>query len=520
MSETRSATAKPDGCPTGESPKDKVGFPAPITILTLVLVLVWLAAFFIPSGQYQLDASGSPIPGSFKTIHSPLDFTGRVRDLLLAPVNGLYGIQDPATRQVGPFNHGTMFGLAPVFLFILAIGGFMTVVFATGALDLGLHHLACRFRTRGPLLIVVFSVLFGVLGSVKAWSDETLGLYPLMIPLMIALGYDRMVTVAVVTVAPIVGTIGSTINPFVIGIGSSKAGITIADGIRLRLLILLLTMTAMIFYTLWYARRVKADPSKSLSGISAEDAELAAADATMPEKLTRTHKLIIWLVVFTFALLTFSIIPWGAILNNSTVDPYTQKDVSAPFAWELGWWLPELSSLFFVMAIVIGVVGRLGEAATARAFVRGVVDFTGPAFLVVLARGVSVIMTNTKTIDTVLHTMEGLIAGTSHFVFVALLFVVTLPLSFLVGGGSAGTALTIPVLAPLANFAGIDRALVITTWAVSATWLRLILPTNAILIAGLALAHVRFDQYIRFILPLMGVLLIIILGAVLLAASI
>jgi len=520
MSETTTLTAKSDGSPAAESPKRKSGFPAPITILTLVLVLVWLAAFFIPSGRYLLDASGSPIPGSFMTIPPPLDFAGRIRDLLLAPVNGLYGIQDPATGQVEPFNHGAIFGLAPVFLFILAIGGFMTVVFATGALDLGLHHLAYRFRTRGPLLIVVFCALFGALGSVKAWSDETLGLYPLMIPLMIALGYDRIVAVAVVTVAPTVGTIGSTINPFVIGIGSSKAGITIADGIVLRLLILLLTMGAMILYTLWYARRVKTDPSKSLSGISTEDAALAAADAAMPEKLTRTYKAVIWLVAFTFALLAFSIIPWGVILDNSTVDPYTQKDVSAPFAWELGWWLPELSALFFVMAIVIGVVGRLGEATTARAFIQGVVDFTGPAFLVVLARGVSVIMTNTKTIDTVLHAMEGLIAGTSHAVFIALLFVVSLPLSFLVGGGSAGTALTMPVLAPLGDFAGIDRALVITTWTVSATWLRLILPINAILMAGLALAHVRFDQYIQFILPLMAVLLIICLGTVLLAASI
>ncbi|MGH7155061.1 MAG: hypothetical protein ACREF3_14145, partial [Acetobacteraceae bacterium] len=117
-----------------------------------------------------------------------------------------------------------------------------------------------------------------------------------------------MVTVAVVTVAPTVGTIGSTINPFVIGIGSSKAGVTIGDGIGLRLVIWLLTMAAMILYTLWYARRVKADTSTSLSGFSAEDIALAAADAGTPDKLTGTHKLIIWLVVFTFTLLTFSII--------------------------------------------------------------------------------------------------------------------------------------------------------------------------------------------------------------------
>ncbi len=157
-----------------------------------------------------------------------------------------------------------MFGSVGVFLFILSIGGFMGVVFATGALDLGIHHLSHRFRERGALLIAVLMLLFGALGSIKGWSDETLGLYAMMVPLMIALGYDRIVTVAVVTVAPFVGALASTINPFLTGIGSSKAGVTIADGMGLRLVLLALSIAATIGYTLWYAGRVKADPSKSL----------------------------------------------------------------------------------------------------------------------------------------------------------------------------------------------------------------------------------------------------------------
>src|SRR5208283_4167668 len=112
---------------TASGENRKPGFPAPVTILTLVLILVWIAAFFIPSGQYKLDAGGSPIAGSFRYVASPLDFRGRVQDLLLAPVNGMYGIQDPETGMVGPFNKGTMFGSVEVFLFILSIGGFMTV---------------------------------------------------------------------------------------------------------------------------------------------------------------------------------------------------------------------------------------------------------------------------------------------------------------------------------------------------------------------------------------------------------
>jgi uncharacterized ion transporter superfamily protein YfcC len=498
----------------------KGSFPAPVTILTCVLIAVWIAAFFIPSGEYRHEPSGSPVAGSFRTVESPLDFKGRVEDLLLAPVNGMAGVQDPETGRVSPSNTGKMFGSVEVFLFILSIGGFMGVVFATGALDLGIHHLSYRFRERGALLIAVLTVLFGVLGSIKGWSDETLGLYAMMIPLMIALGYDRMVTVAVVTVAPFVGALASTINPFMTGIGSSKAGVTIADGMGLRLILLALTMAATVGYTLWYARRVKADPSRSLCGVGAEDTALAAADAAAPEPLTRTHAIVIGLVFFTFGLLAFSIVPWGALLDNAPVDPYTDTTINSPLWWELGWWLPELSALFFVMAIVVAIVSRVGEEVAAKAFIQGLIDFTGPAFLVTLARSVSVVMTNTKTIDTVLHAMEGLVSGASSATFVILTFLGSLSLSFLVGGGAAGTALTMPVLAPLGDFAGVDRALVITTWGAAAGWLRLIAPTNAILVAGLALAKVRFDEYVKFVVPLMGVLLVVILAVLLLGLTV
>lgn len=501
-----------------QTDKKKGGFPSALTILTLVLLLVWIATFFIPAGQYDLDAAGSPIAGTYKQIEAPHDFSSRVTELLLAPVNGLYGIQNPETGQVGPFNRGAMFGSVQVFLFILAIGGFMTVVFATGSLDLGIHHLAYRFRSRGPLLIVILSLLFGLLGSVMSWSDETLGMYGLIIPLMVALRYDRMVAVAVVTVAPFVGRLGSTINPFVMGIGSDAAGITLGDGIVWRLLMFILVMAATILYTLRYAAKVQADPMRSISGISAEDAALAAADATAPRAMTGRDKAIIWLVAFTFGLLTFSIIPWGAILGNYNVDPYTHETINSPFVWELGWWLPELSALFFVMAVVVGVVGGLGEKGTSSAFIKGVVDFTGPAFLVAVARGISVVLTNTKTIDTVLHAMEGFISGTSSLVFTLLTFLVSLPLSFLIGSGSAGTALVMPVFAPLGDFAGVDRSLVLTTWSTAGGWLLLVLPINAILIAGLALAKVGFDQYLKFMLPLMGILLAIVLSVLTLAA--
>jgi uncharacterized ion transporter superfamily protein YfcC len=511
--------ATPTAEPT-ETNKRKRGFPHPLALLGMIIVAVWLGSLFIPSGEYQLDENGSPIPGTYQEVDRPLDFGGDVSNLLLSPINGLYGVQDPETGQVGPFNSGSIFGGVQVFLFILAIGAFMTVVFQTGALERGIGHLAHRFRARGSVLIVVMSLLFGLLGSLMTWSDESLGFYALMIPLMFALGYDRMVTVAVVTVAPFVGAIGSTVTPFRIGIGADAAGISIGDGIELRVLLFVLCMAAMILYTLRYARRVQADPSRSIvADIEPEADDHVPSEAQEVEPLTGRDKLIVALVALTFVLLVFSIVPWGSILNNTLADPYTHETVTEAFSWELGWWLPELSAMFIVMAIVIGVVARLGQAGIASGIVKGIVDFTGPAIIVPVALAVSVILTNTQTLDTVLNAMEGLVSGTSNVVFTLLLAVVSLPLGFLVGSGSAGQALTMPILAPLADFGGVDRSLIVTTYNAMGAWLNLVLPINAILIAGLALAKVPFDRYIRFMVPLMGILLGIILAVLLVGAA-
>lgn len=509
----------PDNLVIDDEPK-KSKFPTPLGLLIMIAVGVWLLALILPSGQFEIDDAGRPIPGSFQEIDSPLTFGESVSDLVLSPVNGFYGIQDPETGQVGPFNSGILFGSAQVIVFILMIGGFMTVVFRTGALDAGIGKLAHRFSTRGPVLIILLSIVFGLLGSFISWSDETLGFYALMIPLFLALGYDRMVVVAVVTVAPFVGSIGSTINPFRIGIGSDAAGVSIGDGLILRILLFALVMAATIVYTLRYAKRVQASPDLALVPHDPVDAELVEAAGGESPQISRQQGIVIGLVVFTFGLLVFSIVPWGSILNNTIVDPVTHETISEAFSWELGWWLPELSAMFIVMAIVIGTVARLGEKETANAFIRGVVDFTGPAILVAFARGVSVILTNTKTIDTVLDSMEGFVGGRSSVVFVILLAVVSVPLAFLVGSGSAGMALVMPILAPLGDFAGVDRSLVVTTYNSVGAILLLVLPTNVILVAGLSLARVPIGAYFKFIGPLVGVLSTITLAVLMLGVAV
>jgi uncharacterized ion transporter superfamily protein YfcC len=494
-------TGGPEQPPTEQPTERRRWFPSAFTVLAIVLVVVWLLAFVVPAGQYELDDGGAPIPGTYQEVDSPQDFNDRVRDLFLSPINGLYGVQDAETGAVDPDSSGFLYGSAGVFLFVLAIGMFITVMFATGALDRGIARLAYAVRDRGWLLIVAIMAVFSLLGTVEGMAEETLGFYGLIVPLMLALGYDRMVSVGVIIVGAGVGVMGSTVNPFSIGIASGFADVSIGDGIVLRVIMWLAFTAVAIAYVVRYARKVQGDPSASLVGFAPGDRDraLEAAEAAEPPPLSGRHKLVLVMIVLTFAFMIFAIIPWASVIEGTD---------AAAYSWELGWWFPELTALFLIAAVVLGAVGGLGESRLTETLTRGAGDFIYPALVIVLARGVSVIMNNSQITDTVLHAMENAAEDAGSGVFAIVIFLVNLPLALLIPSTSGHATLAMPILAPLADFAGVDRALVITAWNAASGWINLFAPTSGVIMGGIALAKVGYDRYIRFVAPLLGILFV------------
>jgi uncharacterized ion transporter superfamily protein YfcC len=494
-------TAPPDEGPPAASEERSFRFPSAFTVLAIVAVVVWGLAFIIPSGTYQLK-DGAPVPGTYQQVPAPQDFSARVSDFFLSPVNGLYGVQDAKTNAVAADASGELFGAAGVFFFVLAIGAFITVMFATGALDRGIARLAHRTRDRGWLLIVAIMSVFSLLGSVEGMAEETLGFYGLIVPLMLALGYDRMVAVGVIIVGAGVGVIGSTVNPFSVGVASGFADVSIGDGIILRVVMWLVLTAVAIAYVVRYARKVHATPEKSLVGFAPGDREQAVTvSAAEPDPLSGRHKFVLWMVGLTFAFMIFAIIPWSGIFSGPDADPYS---------WELGWWFPELTAMFIVAAVVLGVIGGLGEKRLTDTIAKGAGDFIYPALVIVLARGVTVIMNNTQITDTVLHAMENTAEGASSGVFAIVMFLINLPLAFLIPSTSGHATLAMPILAPLGDFAGVSRSLVITAWNAASGWMNLFVPTTAVVMGGLALAKVGYDKYLRFLAPLLGILFVLI----------
>jgi uncharacterized ion transporter superfamily protein YfcC len=475
-------------------------FPSAFTVLFGVTVGVWLLAFIVPTGAYEIsEKTGGPVPGSYGAVDAGLSFGDRLMQLFLAPVNGLYGIKASDGGFIGPYETGELFGAAGVFLFVIAIGIFITMSMKTGAIDNGIAHVAERYGNKGAVLIVVLMVLFSIGGTTEGMAEETLGFYALVVPLMLSLGYDRMVAAATILVGAGVGVLASTVNPFATGVASDAAGISIGDGIGFRLLMFVVLVPVAVLYVLRYARKVKSDPSKSLTTPQSGDTEIASRGIGSVPALTARHKTVLGIVGFTFAFMIFAIVPWAQVVNGPSADS---------FGWQLDWYFPELAALFIVMSIVVGLVGGLGEKGLTNTLVRGAGDFIGVGLIIVLARGVTVIMNNSQITDTVLHSMENIVDNTSSGVFGALMFLINVPLAFLVPSTSGHAALAMPILAPLADFADVPRSMVITAFQSASGVVNLVTPTSAVVMGGLALAKVRYDEYIRFVAPLLLVLLV------------
>jgi uncharacterized ion transporter superfamily protein YfcC len=492
-------------------------FPGAVTTLAIVTVLVWVAALIIPAGRYQIDADGSPIPGTFQQVPSPLSLTERAGQLVLAPINGVYGLRSAETRRVDTETVGRVFGQIGIIVFIMSIGAFISVSFATRSLEVAVAALANRLRDKGWLLITAVMVLFSALGSTMGFSVETLGFYALFLPLMKALGYDRLVTASMIVLGALIGVMAATVNPFSIGVAANEAGVSIGDGIVLRMLLWVVLTTMAVGWVLRYAARVRRDPGSSPVGAEAADdgtdgggsaasAPPQAADEATRARLTGAQKCVLAITAAAFGLMIFSVIPWSTVLGGraAPADYYGTHEVAGaqPYWFELNWWFPELSMLFILASVLVGFVARMGEKETVRLIAAGAADMMGPALVVLLAGGVSVIMNNTQTLDTILNSMEKIVSGASAGFFVFLTVLVNVPLAALIPSSSGHGALAMPLLAPLADFAEVSRATTITAWIMGHGLALMVSPTSVVLVGGLAIAKVGYDEYLRFVWPL------------------
>ncbi len=471
---------------TTQDTKPGFRFPTAYTILFGLIIFVAILTWIIPAGQYDTAYSEAldrdvPIAGTYKTVEAnpqgPLD-------VILAPIAGLY---DPGSYEANAID---------VALFVIVIGGFIGVVTATGAIDAGINRTMTTLKGREKWMIPVLMALFAFGGTTYGMAEETLAFYVILLPMMIAARYDAVTAVAIILLGAGVGVLGSTVNAFATVIASDAAGIPCTDGIGLRFVILGLCWLACVIYVMRYAERVRQDPTRSIVYDRKGENEahfLKGRDSAAAATFTGLHKLV--LVLFA---VTFVVMIWGVLKG--------------------GWWMGEMTALFLAAAIVVGIVARTGEERFIDAFLGGARDLLGVALIIGLARGIVVVMDAGLITDTILHWAELGVAGLHSVVFVNVIYWIEVLLSFFVPSSSGLAVLSMPIMAPVADFAGAERHLVVTAYQSANGIVNLINPTFAVVMGALAIGRVPYERWLRFMWPLLLVLTIIIMASLSIAA--
>jgi len=462
------------------SERKQFRFPTAFTILFGLIILVAALTWIIPAGQYQRAHNAAldrdmPIAGTYQVV----DPTPQgIFDVIMAPIAGFY---NPATNQANAID---------VALFVLVIGGFIGVVASTGAINAGIGRAMTALKGREKWMIPVLMGLFAFGGTTYGMAEETLAFYVLLLPMMIAARYDAVTAVAIILLGAGVGVLGSTVNAFATVIASDAAGVPFTQGIVLRFVVLGLCWLACVIYVMRYAERVRLDPTQSLVFDRKEENEAHFLAAHQGEGLdfTGLHKL-----VLTIFGLTFVVMIWGVLKG--------------------GWWMGEMSGLFLASAILVGLVARRGEQEFVDSFVNGARDLLGVALIIGLARGIVVIMDAGKITDTILHWAEVSVSGLSEVVFINVIYWIQVLLSFFVPSSSGLAVLSMPIMAPVADFAGVERSLVVTAYQSANGLVNLFNPTFAVVMGALAIGRVPYERWLRFMWPLLVILTVIIMAS-------
>ncbi len=483
--------------------KKKFKMPSAFTVLFLIIIFVAALTWIIPAGQYETDKSGNIDASSYEQIDQQPQ---GLWDVATAPINGMIGTD-------------TTDGAISVSLFIIVIGGFLGVVQRTGAIDAGIGSVVKKSKGKEKRLIPILMLIFALGGTTYGMAEETMAFYPLLIPVIIAAGFDTLTAVAIIFLGAGAGTLASTVNPFATGVASQSLGISIGDGIVIRLLLFVLCVGVSILYVYRYASKVEKDPTKSLIADQMPEHKKHFAIVEDVATTTRKQKQVLWLFCISFVVMIASLVPWSQLNENWTIfNTINSKIKEIPFIGDfygqsslpLGeWYFTEITMLFLVMSIVIGLVARMKESDIVDSFVDGAKDLLSVALIVGLARGIQVIMNDGMITDTVLHWGADALSGLPPAIFSVLTFVFYLPMSFLIPSTSGLASATMPIIGGLAPFVDVPQHIVVTAYQSASGIVNLITPTSAVLMGALAIAKVNYGTWLKFVGKLIAILIAI-----------
>ncbi|HEM2667916.1 TPA: YfcC family protein [Streptococcus suis] len=478
------------------SEKVKKGFklPSSYTILMLIIAFMAVMTWIIPAGQYQVDEAGRLVAGTYeKVAQNPQG----IYDVFMAPVRAMLG-------------HGATEAAINVAFFIIMVGAFLGVVNETGALDVGIASIVKRFKGREKMLIYILMPLFALGGSTYGMGEETMAFFPLLVPVMMAVGFDSITGVAIILLGSQIGCLASTVNPFATVVASDAAGVSVADGMIWRLVFFVVILLMGVLFVANYAEKAKNDPTKSLV-YKQREADMQHFNVTATQEvnaeLSPAQKRVLWVFVLTFVLMICSFIPWedlGVTIFTQFKDwliglPFIGQVIGSSTAALGTWYFPEGAMLFGIAGIVVGLVYGMSEERLVKSFMFGAADIFSVALICAIARGIQVIMNDGMITATILHMGEEGLQGLSSQVFIILTYLFYLPMSFLIPSSSGLAGASMGIMAPLGEFVNVPASLVITAFQAASGLLNLVAPTSGIVMGALALGRVEIGTWYKFV---------------------
>ncbi|HEL1559448.1 YfcC family protein [Streptococcus suis] len=478
------------------SEKVKKGFklPSSYTILMLIIAFMAVMTWIIPAGQYQVDEAGRLVAGTYeKVTQNPQG----IYDVFMAPVRAMLG-------------HGATEAAINVAFFIIMVGAFLGVVNETGALDVGIASIVKRFKGREKMLIYILMPLFALGGSTYGMGEETMAFFPLLVPVMMAVGFDSITGVAIILLGSQIGCLASTVNPFATVVASDAAGVSVADGMIWRFVFFVVILAMGVLFVANYAEKVKNDPTKSLV-YKQREADMQHFNVTATQEvnaeLSPAQKRVLWVFVLTFVLMICSFIPWedlGVTIFTQFKDwliglPFIGQVIGSSTAALGTWYFPEGAMLFGIAGIVVGLVYGMSEERLVKSFMFGAADIFSVALICAIARGIQVIMNDGMITATILHMGEEGLQGLSSQVFIILTYLFYLPMSFLIPSSSGLAGASMGIMAPLGEFVNVPASLVITAFQAASGLLNLVAPTSGIVMGALALGRVEIGTWYKFV---------------------
>ncbi|ARK20946.1 YfcC family protein [Sporosarcina ureae] len=443
-----------------KSEKKKFSLPHIFVILFMIIILASLASYIVPAGEYERvtmeDGREVIDPNTFELVErTPVGLF----DFMFAVPTGLI-----ETAEI-------IFG-------VLMIGGMFAVIERTGIISIGVGKLAHMFSNRGLWVIPILMIPFAIITTFTGQVELSLIYLPAILPLMLKLGFDKVTAAGTVLVATISGFTVALTSPANLGVSQTVSQLPLYSGMGYRIIILATILLVGIVFVVRYAKKVRSHPELSITYDASDLTQNAAMLDTDQQKATTRQKL-----ASVVVLIAFGVLLWGL--------------------FEHGWYFRELSGLYIMTGIIVGLVGGLGVSQISESFIEGFKNILLGALIVGVARGVAVVLNDGNIMDTITYAAGNLVAAMPSSVTATIMLVVQGLLNFLIPSGSGQAMVTMPIMSGLADLSGVSRQTAVLAFLFGDGFSNIFYPTSGYFMAALAIVGIQWSKWVKFIWPLL-----------------